>query len=184
MHMWQANTRMVLRWSITRLDSTFVPVARSATYNSRLTRRTIDWQCTSTMDLTTISHSSWYSSHRWTKTTEIWKSFPLPRAKRCRLNSMVFNSKTHWNWSAVLSSQSWLRHLRTMTWNTTNIPRLNSDTIVRNGVNSGVTNNLFVDMEGTHILHSYQIILILELYPHTLLRAVLWLYEGWDDATE
>ena len=57
MHMCQTNTRMVLRWSITRLDNTFSPVVPSAIYNSQSTRRTIDCQCTSTRDLTITSHS-------------------------------------------------------------------------------------------------------------------------------
>ena len=57
MHMWQANTRIVLRWSIMRLDNTFIPVARSAIYNYHSTRRTIDCQCISTMDIIMISHS-------------------------------------------------------------------------------------------------------------------------------
>ena len=58
MHMWLENTWMVLTWSITRLDNTFTPVARSATCNYRSTRRTIDCQYTSTMDFITTSHSS------------------------------------------------------------------------------------------------------------------------------
>ena len=47
-----------VRRSIMRMDNTFAPVAISAIYNSHSTRRTTDCQCTSTMDLTTISHSS------------------------------------------------------------------------------------------------------------------------------
>ena len=62
-HMWQVNTWMVLRWSIMRLDSTSVHVARSAIYNSHSTRRTIDCQCTSTMDLIITSYLSWNSSY-------------------------------------------------------------------------------------------------------------------------
>ena len=124
MHMCQANTQMVLRWSIMRPDNTFSPVVRSAIYNSHSTRRTIDYQCTSTMDLIMISHSSWNSSNRWTTTTtEIWKSFPPSRTKKYISNTMVFNSKTCWNWLTVLSDPSWLRHSEG-TWITTNIPRL------------------------------------------------------------
>ena len=70
-YMWLVNTRMVLKWNITRPDSTFTHVAETAIYNSRSPRRTTYCQCTSTTDRTTTSHSSWNLSHQWTKTTEI-----------------------------------------------------------------------------------------------------------------
>ena len=138
MHMWLVSTQMVLRWSITRLDNTFVLVARSAIYNSHSTRRSIDCQCISTMDLIMTSHSSWNSSHWWERRKDLWKSFQLSRARKCRSNTMVFNSKTHWNWSVVLSRPSWLRHSR-MTWNSTNIPRLNSKSTRSLVTRSGLT---------------------------------------------
>ena len=39
-------------------DNTFTFLARSAIYNSHSTRRTIDYQCPSTIDLIMTSHSS------------------------------------------------------------------------------------------------------------------------------
>ena len=52
------SIRMASRPVSTRLGSLSAPVVPSAIYNSHSTRRTIVCPCTSTMDRTTISHSS------------------------------------------------------------------------------------------------------------------------------
>ena len=108
MHMWQVNTPQEMeRYVTSKLGSISAPVVPSAISNSRSTRRTIVYQSTSTMNRTTISHSSWSSSQQC---LENWKSFQPPRTRKCKLSTTVFNSRTRWRSSAVLSDSLWHRH--------------------------------------------------------------------------
>ena len=140
MHMWQVNTPQGMeRYVTSKLDSTSAPVVPSAIYNLPSIRRTIDYQSTSTMGRTTISHSSWSSSQLIQPLVTPWKSFQPPRTRKCRSNTMAFNSRTHWSSSAVHPDPLWLRHSEA-TSICTCTPNNNYASTVNHEVNNGVTN--------------------------------------------
>ena len=105
MHMYQAIIRMDMKWSITKQDNTFAHFVRSVICNCLSTRIT-NCQSISTMDRIMISHSSWNWSHRTHKRTLamiVWKWFQQVKTRKCKLNTVLINSKIRWNWSAAHS---------------------------------------------------------------------------------